>query len=56
MQCGEGGVHGKAGGGACVAKGDMCGKGGACMAKGGGSMRGRRDGHCSGQYAEMHSC
>ena len=28
----KGGVHGE---GACVAKGDMCGKRGACMAKGG---------------------
>ena len=47
----RGAVHGK--GGACVAKGayvvkgDMCGRGRAWQ----GGMNGRKDGHCSGQYA-----
>ena len=37
---GQGGMHG---GGACVA--------GGIHGHGGGGMCGRRDGHCSGQYA-----
>ena len=46
------GVCGEGGGGACMAKGSMAK--GACVMKGvcmAGGVCGRRDGHCSGQYA-----
>ena len=51
--CVAGGMHGRGGcmagvhGGGCVARGRAL-RGGACVAWG---MLGRRDGHCSGQYA-----